>query len=127
MGALMRQCNPSGRSALPSPRKRISLCGASSNPRAPYGAPCSNWVNHANKKRTPKGAFLIGAVDGNRTRVSGLGSERSAIELQPHNIVYYITPLAFCQSVFRKKAKKFRHTSACLENGIPTLQKRIFS
>ena len=31
---------------------------------------------------TKSGAF--GAADGNRTRVSGLGSVRSTIELQPH-------------------------------------------
>ena len=36
-------------------------------------------------KKEPYGFFFIGAGDGNRTRVSGLGSERSAIELRLHS------------------------------------------
>lgn len=37
-----------------------------------------------NKKPPAVGQKACGAADGNRTRVSGLGSVRSTIELQPH-------------------------------------------
>ncbi len=51
--------------------------------------PCRSKEHTASTRRgykkspaTKSGAF--GAADGNRTRVSGLGSVRSTIELQPH-------------------------------------------
>ena len=57
-----------------------ALRGASRT-RAP-SAPCSvQSVIDAKGKRPRMGTFSFGADDGNRTRVSGLGSERSAIEL----------------------------------------------
>ena len=42
----------------------------------------SRDVNH--REEPPQDGVVSGAADGNRTRVSGLGSVRSTTELQPH-------------------------------------------
>ena len=54
---------------------------------------------------TRMGVFSFGADDGNRTRVSGLGSERSAIELHPRDNMILTQKHAFVNSEKCKKQK----------------------
>ena len=47
-------------------------------------------IIHTKNKRHREGAFVFGADDGNRTRVFGLGSGHSAIELHLHLFIHII-------------------------------------
>ena len=67
---------------LPTVSKLPSLCAEDANPLALRATGIK--APFPDKKATARVAFLFGADDGNRTRVFGLGSERSTIELHLH-------------------------------------------
>ena len=83
---------------LPTVSKLLSLCAEDANPLALRATGIK--APFPNKKATLAVAFLFGADDGNRTRVFGLGSERSTIELHLHYGNYYTAKALLCQWLF---------------------------
>ncbi len=81
-------------------RQRLTRLCRSCDERRPF-RPCSLLYSHPSKKQAPhSGCLFFGAGYGNRTRLCGLGSDRSTDELTLHAFYYSTTISGWQPQIF---------------------------